>query len=134
MNKLGTIAKNIIAFKYHFFFWVSYFLINFVRWGSYFNNYSYYFSDNLVDFLFHILIVYFNIYYLIPKLLLKKKYFSYFSVLLLALGVHYSVRTGLNYYLVSEDIWPEAIGIQKPFSFNHILAVCIGELYVLSLT
>jgi LytS/YehU family sensor histidine kinase len=55
-------------------------------------------------------------------------------VLLLALGVHYSVRTGLNFYLVSEDIWPEAIGVQKPFRFNHILAVSIGELYVLSLT
>src|SRR5690606_1402124 len=134
MNKLGTIAKNTIAFKYHFFFWVCYFLINFVRWGSYFNDYSSSLKSNLVEFPLDILIVYFHLYYLISKLLLKKKYFSYFSVLLLALGVHYSVRTGLNYYLVSEDIWPEAIGSQKPFSFNHILAVCIGELYVLSLT
>lgn len=134
MNKLGTIARNTITFKYHFFFWVCYFLINLVRWGSYFNDYSYSLKSNLVEFPLHILIVYFNIYYLIPKFLLKRKYFTYFSVLLLALGVHYSVRTGLNFYLVSKDIWPEAIGVQKPFSFNHILAVCIGELYVLSLT
>lgn len=134
MDKQGTIAKNTIAFKYHFFFWVCYFLINFVRWGSYFNDYSYSLKSNLVEFPLHILIVYFNIYYLIPKLLLKKKYLTYFSVLLLALGLHYSIRTGLNFYLVSENIWPEAIGVQKPFSFNHILAVSIGELYVLSLT
>ena|SRR5690606_11953832 len=134
MSKQGTIVKNTIAFKYHFFFWVCYFLINFVRWGSYFNDYTYSLKSNLVEFPLHILIVYFNIYFLIPRLLLKKRYLTYFSVLLLALGVHYSIRTGLNFYLVSEDIWPEAIGVQKPFSFNHILAVSIGELYVLSLT
>lgn len=134
MNKQATIEKKAIAFRYHFFFWLCYFLINFVRWGSYFNDYSYSLKSNLVEFPLHILIVYFNIYYLIPKLLLKKRYLTYFTVLLLALGVHYSIRTGLNFYLVSEDIWPEAIGVQKPFSFNHILAVCIGELYVLSLT
>ena len=134
MNKQRTITRNAIAFRYHFFFWVCYFLINFVRWGSYFNDYSYSLKSNLVEFPLHILIVYFNIYYLIPKLLLKKKYLTYFVVLLFALGVHYSIRTGLNFYLVSENIWPEAIGVQKPFSFNHILAVCIGELYVLSLT
>lgn len=134
MNKEGTIAKHTIAFKYHFFFWVFYFLINFVRWGSYFNDYSYSLQANLVEFPLHIVIVYFNIYYLIPRLLLKKKYLTYFMAVLLALGAHYCMRTGLNYYLVSENIWPEATGVQEPFGFNHILAVSIGELYVLSFT
>lgn len=134
MNKQGTTGKKAIAFRYHFFFWLCYFLVNFIRWGSYFNDYSYSLKSNLIEFPLHILIVYFNIYYLIPKLLLKKRYLTYFTVLLLALGIHYSIRTGLNFYLVSGDIWPEAVGVQKPFSFNHILAVCIGELYVLSFT
>jgi LytS/YehU family sensor histidine kinase len=46
--------------------------------------------------------------------------------------VIYVVRTGLNWWLVTENIWPEAIGEQKAFSFDHIVAVVIGELYVVS--
>jgi len=43
------------------------------------------------------------------------------------------VRTGLNYLLVTENIWPEAETPQKAFTFNHIIAVSLGELYVLAL-
>jgi LytS/YehU family sensor histidine kinase len=43
----------------------------------------------------------------------------------------YVVRTGFNYLLVTENIWPEAEGVQKAFTFNHVLAVVIGEIYVI---
>ncbi|WP_243456711.1 histidine kinase [Polaribacter batillariae] len=33
---------------------------------------------------------------------------------------------------MSENIWPEAEGIQEPFTFNHILAVVLGEIYVIA--
>jgi len=47
--------------------------------------------------------------------------------------VVYVLKTELTYYLVSRNIWPEANQLYKPFDINHIVAVCIGELYVLAM-
>ncbi len=119
--------------KYHFIFWAGYFLINFIRWGSYFDDYVYSLKSNLVEFFIHIPITYFHIYYLIPKFVLKKKLPLYLITAILTLAVAYIVRTELNLLLVTSNIWPEAIGTQKAYSFNHIVAVTIGEVYVVAL-
>ena len=119
--------------KYHIIFWLSYFTFNVIRWGSYFEDYWYSLKSNLVEFPLHILIVYFHIYVLIPKFVLKKKYKRYIFLFFASLAVLYLVRTGLNYLLVSKDIWPEAESTQQAFTFNHIVAVTIGELYVIAL-
>jgi LytS/YehU family sensor histidine kinase len=37
----------------------------------------------------------------------------------------------LSIYLVSENIWPEAEGSDNAFTFNHIIAVTIGAIYVI---
>lgn len=118
---------------YHVVFWISYFVFNVVRWGAYFNDYWYSFKSNLVEFPLHILLTYFTIYYLIPKFIPEKKYIQFFIYFLFLLVVIYFVRTELNYFLVSKDIWPEAEGIQKPYTFNHFVAVAIGEVYVVAL-
>lgn len=68
-----------------------------------------------------------------PKFILKKKYKRYILFLLLSLSILYVVRTGLNYLLVTKNIWPEAEGTQQAFTFNHIIAVILGEVYVLAL-
>ncbi len=120
--------------RYHLYFWIIYFSFNVVRWGSYFNDYWYSLKSNLVEFPLHIALVYFNIYYLVPKFIFKKKYASYVILLCATLGVHYLLRSGLNLLLVTEDIWPEVEGRLAPFGFNHIVAVVIGELYVVGLT
>ncbi|MCK8522943.1 histidine kinase [Aquimarina sp. D1M17] len=124
---------NSMPIKYHFIFWAGYFLINFVRWGSYFNDYIYSLKSNLVEFFIHIPITYFHIYYLIPKLIVKRKISVYFVASVLTLAVAYIVRTELNLLLVTSNIWPEAIGTQKAYSFNHVVAVTIGEVYVVAL-
>ena len=127
--------KNIgykIPIKYHFIFWITYFSLNIIRWGSYFNDYWYSIKSNLVEFPLHILIVYYNIYYLFPYFILKKKYYKFFVYFILSLTFLYLLRTGLNYLLVSENIWPEADGIQNAFTFNHVVAVILGEIYVIA--
>ncbi len=87
-----------------------------------------------MEFPLHILLVYINIYYLIPRFILKKQqYVRYFLSLGFWLGLVYILRTGLNYYLVTQNIWPEAEGVQSAFTFNHIVAVVLGELYVVAL-
>ncbi|QTE24494.1 histidine kinase [Polaribacter cellanae] len=113
-------------------FWGGYFILNFIRWGSYFNDYWYSIKSNLVEFPLHIIIVYFNIYYLFPNFILKKKYYMFFLYFISSLIVLYFVRTGFNYLLVSEKIWPEAEGIQEAFTFNHVIAVVLGEIYVIA--
>ncbi|GAA4276166.1 sensor histidine kinase [Aquimarina mytili] len=122
-----------IPVKYHFFFWIGYFIVNFVRWGSYFDDYVYSLKSNLVEFTIHIFLTYFHIYYLIPKFVLKRKFTLYFIAAIVSLTVVYVARTELNLLLVSSNIWPEAIGAQKAYSFNHIVAVTIGEIYVVAL-
>ncbi len=119
--------------KYHIIFWLGYFSFNVVRWGSYFNDYWYSLKSNLVEFPLHIALVYVNIYFFIPKFIIPRKYKSYLLFLTLSLGTLYIIRTTLNYFLVTKNIWPEAEGIQHAFTFNHIIAVTLGELYVLAL-
>jgi two-component system LytT family sensor kinase len=122
-----------IKLKNHVWFWIMYFLLNFLRWGAYFNNYSYSFKSNLIEFALHIPLVYFNILILIPMFVLKKKYIKYTISLLASLGVVYLLKTGLTYFIISKNIWPEANRDYRPFEINHIVAVCIGELYVLAI-
>ncbi|NVK52462.1 MAG: histidine kinase [Flavobacteriaceae bacterium] len=121
-----------ISTKYHILFWLGYFSFNVVRWGSYFHDYWYSIKSNLVEFPLHILMVYLNVYYLIPKYILKKKYKRYILLLFLSLGAAYVLRSGLNYLLVTENIWPEAESSQQAFTFNHVVAVVLGELYVIA--
>jgi LytS/YehU family sensor histidine kinase len=92
----------------------------------------YSFKSNLVEFSIHIIIVYGNIFYLIPKYVLRKKYKTYVGIMILILALVYVIRTSLNYILVSDLIFPES---QVPSSFydiNFIIEVILGELYVIS--
>lgn len=132
MSKFNDI-KFEIKLQNHFWFWGVYFLLNFLRWGAYFNDYGYSFKSNLIEFALHIPLVYFNLFVLVPKYVLKKKYYHYALGLLLSLMVVYLLKTGMTYYIISENIWPEANRDYKPFEINHIVAVCIGELYVLAM-
>lgn len=125
--------KYDIKLQNHLLFWSLYFLLNFLRWGAYFNDYEYSFKSNLIEFALHIPLVYFNLLVLVPLYVLNSKYFKYTFSLILSLGVVYVLKTGLTYYIISKNIWPEANRDYKPFEINHIVAVCIGELYVLAI-
>ena len=46
-----------IKIQNHFWFWGLYFLLNFLRWGAYFNDYEYSFKSNLIEFALHIISV-----------------------------------------------------------------------------
>lgn len=133
--KLGEIQKLKFDIKLqnHIWFWGTYFTLNFLRWGAYFNDYPYSFKSNLIEFSLHIPLVYFNLFVLVPRYVLKQKYITYtFSLLASLFGV-YLLKTALTYYIISENIWPEANREYHPFEINHIVAVCIGELYVLAM-
>jgi len=136
-NKLllnnGDSVRPTIPRKYHLIFWIIYFTFNSIRWGSHFDDYWYSFKSNLLEFPLHILIVYFNIYYLVPKFIIGKKYKIYIILLILVLTLHYFVRIGLFYWLIPNNISTVAQSGHGIFSFNHIVAVTLGEIYVIGL-
>ena len=132
MTKLKSIKFD-IKLQYHIWFWGVYFTLNFLRWGAYFNDYTYSLKSNLIEFSLHIPLVYVNLFVLIPRYLLNSKYIKYIISLIISIGVVYVLKTGLTYYIISENIWPEANREYHPFEMNHILAVFIGELYVLAM-
>jgi len=132
MSKFNDIKFD-IKLQNHLWFWGVYFSLNFLRWGAYFNDYEYSFKSNIIEFSLHIPLVYFNLFVLVPKYVLKKKYYHYTLGLLSSLVVVYLLKTGMTYFLISENIWPEANREYKPFEINHVVAVCIGELYVLAM-
>lgn len=127
------LIKFDIKIQYHILFWMIYFSLNFLRWGAYFNDYAYSFKSNMLEFSLHIPFVYFNLFVLVPNLILKSKYKTYIFALLGCLALIYLLKTGLTYVLISKNIWPEANKEYRPFDINHIIAVVIGELYVLAL-
>ena len=127
------VADFKIPIRYHIGFWLVYFVFNIFRFASINNDYWYSLKSNLVEFPLNIAITYITIYYLIPKFILTKKYFQFLIWLLVLLFVFYFIRTGLNYLLVTESIWPEAQGNQEAFSLIHFIEIMIGSIYVIAL-
>ncbi len=128
--------KNInssIPRKYHILFWSCYFVFNVIRWGSYYEDYWYSLRSNLVTFPLAMILVYINIYFLVPKFIINKKFKSYILYLFLTLCVFYVVRTELIYLLINENVWPESDTPQKAYSFNHIVVVFLIGIYEVAL-
>ncbi|WP_170147851.1 sensor histidine kinase [Marinoscillum furvescens] len=125
--------KRIIL--YHVIFWLGYFTFNSVRWGHYFSDYIYSIKSNLVEFPIHIVLVYFHLYWLVPKLLTTKKYVWYGVGIFSATLIMSLVKIILTYYLVTTDIWPEsAYKETNLFGISYLLSVFVGELYIVGLT
>lgn len=132
MGKVKAI-KFEIKLHYHFWFWGVFFLINFLRWGSYFDDYEYSLKSNILEFALHIPLVYFNIIVLMPRYIMTSKYYKYTLALLMSLAIVYIIRTQLTFWFISKNVFPEANKEYHPFEINHIIAVVIGEIYVLAI-
>ena len=124
--------KNIsyrIPIKYHFIFWISYFTLNVIRWGSYYEDYWYSFKSNIVTVTLGMLLAYFHVYFLLPKFLFKKKIVSYVFFFIIGLIIFYIVRTELIFVFINENVWPESQTPQRAYAFNHILVVFLIGIY-----
>lgn len=117
---------------HHVLFWVVYFLLNILRWGSYFNDYNYSFKTNLIGFPIHMILCYTIVYILIPKLLFKKRYFYFIITIILAIFFMVVLKFNLTFFLVSTNVWPEGPSITNEFTLNYAIDMMIGELYVVT--
>lgn len=121
-----------IKIKHHIIFWCLYFIFNTLRWGSYFNDYSYSIKTNLIGFPIHMTLCYLNIYIFMPKFVFKRKYITFVVLLLASLFVMLLVKFNLTYYLVSENVWPEGTEPISNLTLNYSIDMMIGELYVIT--
>ena len=116
----------------HVLFWLIYFGFNTIRWGSFFNDYQYSLQSNLVEFPIHISLVYFTLYYLLPRHIPSRPYI--FVILLLsALLLMTFLRIILTYEFVTQDVWKESGVDVKKFNINYIIEVFLGELYIVGI-
>ncbi len=121
-----------ISFWHHIIFWSVYFLFNTFRWGSYFDDYVYSLKTNLLGFPIHVLLCYFNIYFLMPQFLFKKRYISYVILMLSAIFLMVLAKFNLTYFLISNNVWPEGPQTITTLSLNYTVDMMIGELYVIT--
>lgn len=128
-NTLSLLKRPIV---YHTLFWLFYFSINVLRWGSYFDDYLYSFQSNLVEFPLHMILAYFNLYYLMPRLIPNKIGLFAFLVLLSTLIIVF-IRIVVTYELVTTDVYRESNLDENLFGINYIVAAYIGELYVVGI-
>jgi len=120
------------SFWYHIIFWSIYFLFNTFRWGFYFNDYLYSLKTNLLGFPIHIALCYFNIYFLMPKFVFKKKYVPFVVLIISAIFLMVLVKFNLTYFLISNEVWPEGPAPIHSLTLNYIIDMMIGELYVIT--
>lgn len=80
-----------------------------------------------------VILVYVNIYFLIPKFILKKKYKRYVLYFIISLCLFYVIRTELIYMFINENVWPESESPQKAYSFNHVVVVVLSGIYEVGL-
>jgi two-component system, LytTR family, sensor kinase len=80
--------RNLIQHQFllHLMFWVIYVVFFGLLYGSYIDDYYNAFMVELVELPFKMGLVYFNMYYLMPKFLLKKRYLEFGVYLLLLTG------------------------------------------------
>ncbi len=121
-----------ITLRHHIIFWSIYFLFNTLRWGSYFNDYTYSLKTNIIGFPIHMVLSYLNIFILMPRLLYKRKYLAYIFFLIAALFLMVLMKFNLTYFLVSKNVWPEGPEIINKLTLNYSIDMMIGELYVIT--
>nr|WP_299215060.1 histidine kinase [uncultured Allomuricauda sp.] len=123
-----------ITYMHHIIFWAIYFGLNTLRWGSMHDDFEYSIKTNLIGFPIHIALSYFNIYFLMPKYVYRRKYITYTTIVLLSLFVMLLVKYNLTYYLVSTNVWPEGPAelAGEGLTLNYAIQTMLGELYVVS--
>ena len=121
-----------ITLKHHIIFWLIYFLFTTFRWGSYFNDYVYSFKTTVLGFAIHMTLSYFNIYYLMPKFVYKRRYFLYTVFIIMALFIMLLAKFNLTYFLVSHNVWPEGPEVTNRLTLNYAIEMMLGELYVMA--
>lgn len=128
----GTSGYYKIGPEHHILFWSCYFLFNVLRWGSYYDDFLLSLKGNIIGFPIHMLLSYVTIYIFIPRFIEKRRFFSFAVSLIASIFVMVRLKYDLTSLLVSSNVWPEGPVETTTFSFNYVIAMMLGEFYVVS--
>lgn len=135
-NKLNEFLRHKrydLNYKHHVVFWITYFVLNVLRWTAIHDDLDGAIKTNLVEFPLHIAITYFNLYYLMPKYVYTQKYIRYGVLLAISLFVLLLIKYNVSYYIMSNGFWPNVvIDVLDGLTFEYALTNIIGEFYVVS--
>jgi LytS/YehU family sensor histidine kinase len=67
-----------------------------------------------------------------PKLLYKKRYILYTATVIASLFIMVIAKFNLTYFLVSNNVWPEGPEPTSTLTFNYVIEMMLGELYVMT--
>ncbi len=130
-NFLTNAATYRISTMHHIVFWLVYFTFNFLRWGSYYDDYLYSLKSNLLGFPIHITLTYFTIYFLIPKYIFRRKFIAFILILIPSIFIMVVIKYLLTYFLISYNVWPEGPETHS-LTLNYTVVMMLGELYVIT--
>ncbi len=128
---MGATTGFKIRTYHHIIFWLVYFAFNFLRWGSYYNDYIYSLKSNLLGFPLHITLTYFTIYFLIPRFIFRRKILLFSLILIGSIFFVVVVKYFLTHFLISYNVWPEGPETYS-LTFNYTIVMMLGELYVIT--
>jgi len=130
VSKLGPLRK---PWVYHTLFWIFYYFLIVLLFYSLTKSPSINFYLRLIPFIAcDMVLVYLNLYILIPRLLLKKKYLEYISLLtagIVAIGSAIIYIEKLYVYRGSVEYAPAAI-----FNFPNLFIRCFEQVYLIGIT
>lgn len=118
--------------KHHIIFWLIYFTITVIRWGGIHENYLYSLQTTLIGFPIEMILVYLNIYVLMPKFAFKKKYIAFILFIISAIFLMVLAKFYLNYYFLNNSSLMEGPETTLNITTTYIIDNMIGELYVIT--
>lgn len=118
----------------HVIFWLGFYLFNSLLEGSFLDDYFNGFYASLVKLPLQIALVYFNLYYLLPKYIPSKKYSIYFLSLIVLLALIVLVKRFLIFEVIYPATCPVAFEAQSLITFSNFFLMLNSEVYLIGLT
>ena len=118
----------------HVSFWLVFYLFTALLEGSFLDDYQNGFYASLVKLPMQIALVYFNLYYLLPKFIPSKKYSVYFLSLIVLLALIVLVKRFLIFEIIYPATCPVAFEEQSLVTFSNFFLMLNSEVYLIGLT
>lgn len=131
LQKPGLNSMRIV---YHISFWMVFYLFNALLEGSYLDNYAYSFYASLVRLPLQIALAYFNLYYLLPKFVLTKKYNLYFLSLLVVMALVLLTKRIIIFEFVYPATCPVTYEKEARITFFNFFLMLNSEIYLIGIT
>ena len=118
----------------HVIFWLGFYLFNSLLEGSFLNDYYNGFYASFIKLPFQMAVVYFNVYYLLPKWIPTKKYELYFASLIVLLALIVLIKRYLIFEIIYPATCPVKYNTESLITFSNYFLMLNSEVYLIGLT